>query len=459
MARKATRNWDALLAEYAQAHIETGIKPQAWFESHVDPDGWSNAKRYISAKKAKALIDSGAIPLDQNNNKKSHNSAISKKASKTSQKTSQKANAKESGKISKSLINKGKETDSNSSKEQKKRVSQSANTAPNILRSKQPHGAISQPPDDHEQNTAHFEYSECGATTRMGSTCRKQSGWGTDHFGFGRCRLHGGKGGAPEGNQNAIVDGIYSQYLDPEEASLYQSMTVRRLDLTDEIAMTRIELKRCYELAAIQRDLMGGPEGAFEINKIQETRTEIVDGDTKSFEVDIERPRLDSVRELAEHEEGLSGEGYKDVRKYKVRDYTEIANRLMGRLMNLIRQQTQLANYLPTEDRDDIVDHYLSEFEAQNLTAIQVGSGLARFGIKTPEVISVAMRAEAELQGAGNKDGLSDEELDALVKEKREGMQQIFNENMVGRENIVERMKRGEDIDLENLDLEALDNA
>lgn len=35
----------------------------------------------------------------------------------------------------------------------------------------------------------------CGAKTRSGHPCRKEAGWGTDHFGEGRCRLHGGKVG------------------------------------------------------------------------------------------------------------------------------------------------------------------------------------------------------------------------------------------------------------------------
>jgi hypothetical protein len=32
----------------------------------------------------------------------------------------------------------------------------------------------------------------CGATTRSDTTCRRPSGWGTDHAGWGRCKLHGG---------------------------------------------------------------------------------------------------------------------------------------------------------------------------------------------------------------------------------------------------------------------------
>jgi hypothetical protein len=30
----------------------------------------------------------------------------------------------------------------------------------------------------------------CGAKTRAGAPCQRQAGWGTDHFGFGRCANH-----------------------------------------------------------------------------------------------------------------------------------------------------------------------------------------------------------------------------------------------------------------------------
>ena len=32
----------------------------------------------------------------------------------------------------------------------------------------------------------------CGAKTRAGTPCAQPAGWGTDHPGQGRCRLHGG---------------------------------------------------------------------------------------------------------------------------------------------------------------------------------------------------------------------------------------------------------------------------
>ena len=44
----------------------------------------------------------------------------------------------------------------------------------------------------------------CGAKTRGGKQCQQPAGWGTEHVGQGRCKLHGGKAGAP------IVTGRYS---------------------------------------------------------------------------------------------------------------------------------------------------------------------------------------------------------------------------------------------------------
>lgn len=35
---------------------------------------------------------------------------------------------------------------------------------------------------------------ECGATNRNGEPCQRPAGWGTDHPGEGRCKLHGGVG-------------------------------------------------------------------------------------------------------------------------------------------------------------------------------------------------------------------------------------------------------------------------
>jgi hypothetical protein len=54
----------------------------------------------------------------------------------------------------------------------------------------------------------------CGATTSADGDegCALRAGWGTDHVGEGRCKLHGGAGrdrrGAPEDNGNAETHGL-----------------------------------------------------------------------------------------------------------------------------------------------------------------------------------------------------------------------------------------------------------
>lgn len=44
----------------------------------------------------------------------------------------------------------------------------------------------------------------CGAKTRAGTPCRQKAGWGTDHVGQGRCKLHGGKKPTRHGRYSTI---------------------------------------------------------------------------------------------------------------------------------------------------------------------------------------------------------------------------------------------------------------
>lgn len=43
----------------------------------------------------------------------------------------------------------------------------------------------------------------CGAKARKGGRCQKQAGWGTDHLGYGPCRLHGGS--TPAHRKRALI--------------------------------------------------------------------------------------------------------------------------------------------------------------------------------------------------------------------------------------------------------------
>lgn len=90
----------------------------------------------------------------------------------------------------------------------------------------------------------------CRAKTRAGTPCKQPAGWGTNHFGEGRCKLHGGKStGPPKANKNAVKTGEYESIifdvLDEEEKDLYYQIGLDRLQQTnDEIRLTDIRLRR-----------------------------------------------------------------------------------------------------------------------------------------------------------------------------------------------------------------------
>lgn len=46
-------------------------------------------------------------------------------------------------------------------------------------------------------------YDKCGANGRSGNPCARPAGWGTDHVGIGRCKLHGGS--TPSHQRSAAI--------------------------------------------------------------------------------------------------------------------------------------------------------------------------------------------------------------------------------------------------------------
>lgn len=67
----------------------------------------------------------------------------------------------------------------------------------------------------------HDGYPRCGAKTKAGTPCQQKAGWGTDHVGTGRCKLHGGASkGAPKGNQNALKHGRYTKEVREEKKQM-----------------------------------------------------------------------------------------------------------------------------------------------------------------------------------------------------------------------------------------------
>jgi hypothetical protein len=67
----------------------------------------------------------------------------------------------------------------------------------------------------------------CGARTRAGKDCGRPAGWGTNHAGIGRCKLHGGASPRAEvagvvhlARREALVMGTPIDDLAPEDALL-----------------------------------------------------------------------------------------------------------------------------------------------------------------------------------------------------------------------------------------------
>jgi len=79
--------------------------------------------------------------------------------------------------------------------------------------------------------------SICGAKTRAGTRCELRAGWGTDHVGEGRCKLHGGK--TPRGADSPhFRHGQRSAYFDVNsvvEFATWKETVALTLDLEDDL--------------------------------------------------------------------------------------------------------------------------------------------------------------------------------------------------------------------------------
>src|SRR6056297_3141188 len=76
------------------------------------------------------------------------------------------------------------------------------------------------------------DYEICGAKTKKdGSPCQKPAGWGTDHPGVGKCKLHGGA--------TPVKHGLYSKYTNNRLAEKIDELSENEelLDLRKTIAL------------------------------------------------------------------------------------------------------------------------------------------------------------------------------------------------------------------------------
>jgi hypothetical protein len=60
--------------------------------------------------------------------------------------------------------------------------------------------------------------AKCGAKNRQGQPCARPAGWGTDHVGSGRCKMHGGKTPIKHGRYSKTVRERLGPILEQLEA-------------------------------------------------------------------------------------------------------------------------------------------------------------------------------------------------------------------------------------------------
>ena len=93
----------------------------------------------------------------------------------------------------------------------------------------------------------------CGAKSRQGTPCRRPAGWGTDHPGTGRCKLHGGcSPGGPPSNKKALATGeheaIWFDVLPKDERKAYRRIATDKIkQLDDEIRLLTIRERRMLQ--------------------------------------------------------------------------------------------------------------------------------------------------------------------------------------------------------------------
>lgn len=98
---------------------------------------------------------------------------------------------------------------------------------------------------------------KCGAKTQTGEPCKLTAGHGTDHFGEGRCKFHGGK--TPdrvkfkEKNKAAEKHGFYTKHLPEETLELFDEMELCPIDMQwDVVRLQYMAIMRAQKLMYVK---------------------------------------------------------------------------------------------------------------------------------------------------------------------------------------------------------------
>lgn len=225
----------------------------------------------------------------------------------------------------------------------------------------------------------------CGAKTKSREgVCQHPAGWGTDHHGSGRCRLHGGvvgkNHGAPKGSQNALKHGIYSRVLKDDDLDAAKAM---QGSIDTELAIARLQLARLLEhqeqleapiLEQIEEKTLAMPSDPdAEADKIRQRRAKDAKRCGEYYDPDDD----DDVPPPA----SIESQPFERKRIYRSRDFqTEFARltaliaRLEAQLINMQIKHKELENLSKGGKGDDTAE--LTDTELDN-EILQLAEGFA----------------------------------------------------------------------------------
>jgi hypothetical protein len=102
----------------------------------------------------------------------------------------------------------------------------------------------------------------CEAKNRAGNPCRRPAGWGTDHAGFGHCKLHGGSN--PSGKKYAAK--LERTWRDSLAEDIDPSLKVIRQLRDGEDVNPRERLRAAQWLVEKAVELTEGTGGEIEVH-------------------------------------------------------------------------------------------------------------------------------------------------------------------------------------------------
>lgn len=156
--------------------------------------------------------------------------------------------------------------------------------------------------------------TNCGATNRQGEPCQLPAGWGTDHVGEGKCKLHGGASLRGE-ESPTFKHGLFSDYLGEEDRNAIDALDeYDDVDKMDELINWRLaRLRRAVralndqeeerDFWAAFRDVVDAT-GEIEAEEINELAGMLAKGNrAMQDEVDLVRKLIKDRNKIAEGED------------------------------------------------------------------------------------------------------------------------------------------------------------